>query len=114
MSFHIVFLLQKQPGTRERDFFRHGPLTRDWLSARKSVIIEAEEWRGDLRSLGRTQITWKGIDRIGAHTPNTQEYTAVAWEMHRPADGMAFPIVSHGFALVGQGERRPASEEIPL
>jgi len=36
------------------------------------------------------------------HIPNTQEYTAVAWEMHRPADGMAFPIVSHGFALVGE------------
>jgi hypothetical protein len=47
-------------------------------------------------------------------TPNTQEYTAVAWEMHRPADGMAFPIVSHGFALVGQGERRSAREDIPL
>jgi len=34
--------------------------------------------------------------------PTTQEYTAVAWEMHRPAVGMAFPIVSHGFALVGE------------
>ena len=47
-------------------------------------------------------------------TPNTQEYTAVAWEMHRPADDMAFPIVSHGFTLVGQAERRPAHEEIPV
>ena len=36
------------------------------------------------------------------HTPNTQEYAAVAGEMHRPAVGMAFPIVSHGFALVGE------------
>ena len=34
--------------------------------------------------------------------PTTQEYTVVAWEMHRPAVGMAFPIVSHGFALVGE------------
>ncbi len=39
-------------------------------------------------------------------TPNTQEYTAVAWEMHRPADGMAFPLVSHGFTLVVVGEAR--------
>ena len=60
-----------------------------------------------------TQITWKGIER-NVLIPNTQEYTAVAWEMHRPADDIAFPIVSHGFALVGQGERRSASEEIPL
>ncbi len=47
-------------------------------------------------------------------TPNTQEYTVVAWEMHRPADGITFPIVSHGFALVGQAEWRPVHEEIEL
>jgi hypothetical protein len=39
------------------------------------------------------------------HTPNTQEYTAVAWEMHRPADGMSFLIVSHGFTLVGEARK---------
>src|ERR1700730_9996437 len=33
-------------------FFLHGPPTRGSLSARKSAIIEAEEWRGDLRSMG--------------------------------------------------------------
>jgi hypothetical protein len=47
-------------------------------------------------------------------TSNTQEYTVVAWEVHRPADGIPFPIVSHGFALVGQAEERPAREEIEL
>ena len=39
------------------------------------------------------------------HTPNTQEYTAVAWEMHRPVDGMSFPIVSHGFTLAGEARK---------
>jgi hypothetical protein len=58
--------------------------------------------RGDLKSMGMTQITEKGVDLHGAHT---QEYTAVAWEMHRPADGMAFPIVSHGFTLVGEARK---------
>ncbi len=38
-------------------------------------------------------------------TPNTQEDTAVAWERHRPADGMAFPIGSHGFTLVGEARK---------
>ena len=38
-------------------------------------------------------------------TPNTQEYTAVSWEMHRPAVGMSFPIVSHGLTLVGEARK---------
>jgi hypothetical protein len=38
-------------------------------------------------------------------TPNTQEYTAVAWEMHRPADDMSFPIGSHRFTLVGEARK---------
>ena len=65
MSFPIVFLLQKQrAGTPERTFFRPGPLTRDSWSARKAAIIEVEKWSGDLRSLGRTQITEKGVDPL--------------------------------------------------
>jgi len=65
------FLLKKQrAGTRERTFFRPGPLTRGSWSARKSAIIEVEKWSGDLRSLGRTQITEKGVDPLG-DTPDS-------------------------------------------
>ena len=71
ISFPTGFLLKKQrAGTRERTFFRPGPLTRGSWSARKSAIIEAEKWRGDLRSLGRTQITEKGVDPLG-DTPDS-------------------------------------------
>jgi hypothetical protein len=38
----------------------------------------------------------------------------MAWEMHCPADGIAFPIVSHRFALVGQVEERSVREAIEL
>src|SRR5260370_11460256 len=71
ISFPTGFLLKKQrAGTRERTFFRPGPLTRGSWSARKSAIIEAEKWRGDLRSLGRTQITEKGVYPLG-DTPDS-------------------------------------------
>ena len=38
-------------------------------------------------------------------TPNTQKYSAVVWEMHRAADGMASPIGSQGFTLVGEANK---------
>jgi hypothetical protein len=43
------------------------------------------------------------------HTPNTQEYTAVAGEMHRPAVGMAFPLVSQRFTFVGEVRKETCS-----
>jgi hypothetical protein len=65
ISFPTGFLLKKpRAGTRERTFFRPGPHTRGSWSARKSAIIEVEKWSGDLRSLGRTQITEKGVDPL--------------------------------------------------
>jgi hypothetical protein len=103
MSFHIVFLLQKQrAGTRERAFFRHGPLTRDWLSARKAAIIEAEEWRGDLRSIGMTQITWKGIDLHGAHTQHPGVYCRGLGN----ASSSRWHGISHRFTWVRTGGSR--------
>src|SRR2546430_4216598 len=53
-------------------FFRPGPLTKDSWSARKSAIREAKKWRGDLRSMGRTQITWKTLTCM-VRTPNTPD-----------------------------------------
>jgi hypothetical protein len=103
ISFHIVFLLQKQrSGTRERDFFEHGPLTRDWLSARKSAIIEADEWRGDLGSIGRIQITWMGIDRNGANT----QYPGVYCRGLGNASSSRWHCISHRFTWVHTGGSR--------
>src|SRR5260370_24646621 len=66
ISYPTGFLLKKQrAGTRERTFFRPGPLTRGSWSARKSAIIEAEKWRGDLKSLCRPQNNGKGVDPPG-------------------------------------------------
>jgi hypothetical protein len=71
ISFPTGFLLKKpRAGTRERTFFRPGPLTRGSWSARNSALIEVEKWSGDLRSLGRTQITEKGVDPLG-DTPDS-------------------------------------------
>src|SRR5256885_4750310 len=105
MSFHIVFLLQKQrAGTRERTFFRPGSLTRDSWSASKSVIIEVDEWSGDLRSIGMTQITWKGVDLHGTHTQHPGVYCCVLGN----ASSSSWHVISHRFTWVdtrGRGEK---------
>src|SRR5262249_23582056 len=102
MSLHIVFLPQKQrSGTRERTFFRHGPLTRGSWREGKSAIIEADEWSGDLRSIGMTQITWKGVDLHGAHTQHSGVYSRGL----RNASSSSWHSISHRFTWVHTGGR---------
>ena len=124
MSFPIVFHLHKQSaGTRERALltapqavgrkhsrcplgicscFGQGPLTRDWLSARKAAIREAEECRGDLSSIGMTQITWKGIDLHGAHTQHPGGYCRGLGN----ASSSRWHGISHRFTWVRTGGSR--------
>ena len=111
MSFHIVFLLQKQrAGTRERTFFRPGSLTRDSWSASKSVIIEVDEWSGDLRSIGMTQITWKGVDLHGTHTQHPGVYCCVLGN----ASSSSWHVISHRFTWVDTRGRGDVRKRAPL
>src|SRR5260370_41132174 len=61
ISYPTGFLLKKQrAGTRERTFFRPGPLTRRSWCARQPAVIEAGKRVGEVGSLGKCQVTEKG------------------------------------------------------
>src|SRR2546430_5570428 len=75
MSLHIGSLLAKpSAGTLPDDLFAAGPAHRSLVEQEKSGMIEAEKGRGDLSSLGRTQITETGIDPVSRHTRQIPVY----------------------------------------
>jgi len=75
MSLHIGSLIAKpSAGTLPDDLFAAGPAHRSLVEHEKSGMIEAEKGRGDLSSLGRTQITETGIDPVSRHTRQIPVY----------------------------------------
>src|SRR2546430_3615262 len=112
MSLHIGSLLAKpSAGTLPDDLFAAGPAHRSLVEQEKSGMIEAEKGRGDLSSLGRTQITETGIDPVSRHTRQIPVYW---WNLGK-SRSMCFHDASHRFTVVrsaGSRGREIAREEL--
>ncbi|TMD76608.1 MAG: hypothetical protein E6I97_10940, partial [Chloroflexi bacterium] len=112
MSLHIGSLLhQPSAETLPDDLFAAGPARRSLVEHEKSGMIEAEQGRGDLSSLGRTQITATGVDPASSHTRQIPVYW---WNLGKSRP-MSFHDASHRFTVVrsaGSRGREIAREEL--
>src|SRR6266516_1210442 len=89
-------------GTIPDDLFAAGPAHRSLVEHEKSGMIEAEKGRGDLSSLGRTQITETGIDPVSRHTRQIPVYW---WNLGK-SRSMCFHDASHRFTVVRSARSR--------
>src|SRR5438132_6372942 len=97
MSLHIGSLLhQPSAETLPDDLFAAGPARRSLVEHEKSGMIEAEQGRGDLSSLGRTQITATGVDPASSHIRQIPVYW---WNLGKSRP-MSFHDASHRFTVV--------------
>src|SRR2546430_11773535 len=103
MSLHIGSLLhQPSAETLPDDLFAAGPARRSLVEHEKSGMIEAEQGRGDLSSLGRTQITATGVDPASSHTRQIPVYW---WNLGKSRP-MSFHDASQWCARPGHAKGR--------